>query len=39
VGDIVTINVVESATASKNATTKTNRASGLSASWSGVLAN
>ena len=37
-GDIVTINVVESATASKNATTKTSRASGLAASWSGVLA-
>jgi flagellar L-ring protein precursor FlgH len=37
VGDIVTINVVESATASKNATTKTNRTSGLAASWSGVL--
>jgi len=38
VGDIVTINVVESATASKNAATKTSRASGLEASWSGVLA-
>jgi flagellar L-ring protein FlgH len=38
VGDLVTINVVESATASKNATTKTGRTSGLSASWSGVLA-
>ncbi len=38
VGDIVTINVVESATASKNATTKTGRTSGLAASWSGVLA-
>lgn len=37
VGDIVTINVVESATASKNATTKTGRTSGLEASWSGVL--
>ena len=38
VGDIVTINVVESATASKNASTKTARTSGLEASWSGVLA-
>ena len=37
VGDIVTINVVESASASKNATTKTARSSGLSAGWSGVL--
>jgi len=37
VGDIVTINVVESATASKNATTKTARESELSASWTGVL--
>jgi len=37
VGDVVTINVVESATASKNATTKTNRTSGVAASWSGVL--
>ena len=37
VGDIVTINVVESASASKNATTKTGRTSGLAASWSGVL--
>jgi flagellar L-ring protein precursor FlgH len=37
VGDIVTINVVESATASKNATTKTSRESDLSASWTGVL--
>ncbi len=37
VGDIVTINVVESATASKNATTKAGRTSGLEASWSGVL--
>jgi len=37
VGDIVTINVVESATASKNATTKTSRESELGASWSGVL--
>ena len=38
VGDIVTISVVESAQASKNATTKTARDSGLEASWSGVLA-
>jgi flagellar L-ring protein precursor FlgH len=37
VGDIVTINVVESATASNNAATKTARASGLEASWTGVL--
>ena len=37
VGDIVTINVVESATASKNATTKTDRTSELAASWTGVL--
>ena len=36
-GDIVTINVVESATASNNAATKTARTSGLEASWSGVL--
>ena len=39
VGDIVTINVVESATASNNAATKTARTSGLEASWGGVLAN
>jgi flagellar L-ring protein precursor FlgH len=37
VGDIVTINVVESASASKNATTKTSRDSNLAASWTGVL--
>jgi len=37
VGDIVTINVVESATASENATTKTSRDSNLAASWTGVL--
>ena len=37
VGDIVTINVVESATASKNATTKTSKESELGASWTGVL--
>ena len=39
VGDIVTISVVESAQASKNATTKTARDSGLEANWSGVLAS
>jgi flagellar L-ring protein precursor FlgH len=38
VGDIVTINIIESAKASKNATTKTARDSSLGASWSGVLA-
>jgi flagellar L-ring protein precursor FlgH len=38
IGDIVTINIVESARASKNATTKTARDSSLGASWSGVLA-
>lgn len=38
VGDIITINVVESASASKNATTKTSRSSDLAAGWSGVLA-
>jgi flagellar L-ring protein precursor FlgH len=37
VGDIVTINIVESARASKNATTKTARDSSLAAGWSGVL--
>jgi flagellar L-ring protein FlgH len=37
VGDIITINIVESAKASKNATTKTSRDSALQASWSGVL--
>jgi flagellar L-ring protein FlgH len=37
VGDIVTINVVESATASKNATTKTSKQSDLAAGWTGVL--
>jgi len=37
VGDIVTINIVESASASKNATTKTAKTSSLEASWSGVL--
>jgi flagellar L-ring protein FlgH len=37
IGDIVTINIVESASASKNAETKTARTSGVEASWSGVL--
>jgi flagellar L-ring protein precursor FlgH len=37
VGDIVTINIVESASASKNAKTKTSRDSSMEASWSGVL--
>lgn len=37
VGDIVTISIVESARASKNAATKTGRDSGLEASWSGVF--
>jgi flagellar L-ring protein FlgH len=37
VGYIVTISVVESAQASKNATTKTARDSGLEASWSGIF--
>jgi len=37
VGDIITINIVESAKASKNATTTTSRDSGLNASWSGVF--
>jgi flagellar L-ring protein precursor FlgH len=37
VGDIVTISIVESATASKNAATKTARDSGLEASWSGLF--
>jgi flagellar L-ring protein FlgH len=37
VGDIVTISIVESAKASKNATTKTERTSGLEASWSGLF--
>jgi len=37
VGDTVTISIVESATASKNAATKTGRASGLEASYSGIL--
>jgi flagellar L-ring protein precursor FlgH len=39
VGDIVTVNIVESATATKNATTKTSRTTALNASWSGVLQN
>jgi len=37
IGDVVTISVVESATASKNATTKTTRDSGLQADWSGLF--
>jgi len=37
VGDIVTINIVESAKASKNATTNTERSSGLEANWSGLF--
>jgi flagellar L-ring protein precursor FlgH len=37
VGDIVTISIVESARASKNAATKTGRDSGLEASWSGIF--
>jgi flagellar L-ring protein precursor FlgH len=37
VGDIITINIVESAKASKNATTTTSRDSGLNASWSGIF--
>jgi len=37
IGDIVTINIVESASASKNATTKASRKSEVEASWSGVL--
>jgi len=39
VGDIVTINIVESASASKNASTKTSKATALNASWTGVLQN
>ncbi|MCX8117523.1 MAG: flagellar basal body L-ring protein FlgH [Desulfobacterota bacterium] len=37
VGDIVTISIVESARASKNAETKTARDSGLNASWTGIF--
>ncbi len=37
VGDIVTISIVESASASKNATTATGRQSGMEASWSGIF--
>jgi flagellar L-ring protein FlgH len=37
VGDLITINIVESAKASKNATTTTSRDSGLNASWAGVF--
>jgi len=36
-GDIVTVNIVESASASKNAETKTERTSGLKADWSGLF--
>ena len=39
VGDIVTINIVESASASKNASTKTSKATALDAGWTGVLQN
>jgi flagellar L-ring protein precursor FlgH len=38
VGDIVTINIVESASAVKNATTKTSKTTAMDASWTGVLA-
>ena len=37
IGDIVTINIVESASASKNAKTKTSRDTSLEANWTGVL--
>ncbi len=37
VGDIVTINIVESSKASKNAETKTGRNSGSEANWSGLF--
>jgi len=37
IGDIVTINIVESTSALKNAKTKTSRDSSMEASWSGVL--
>lgn len=37
VGDTVTIKIVETASASKNAETKTGRNSGLKANWSGIL--
>jgi len=37
VGDIVTINIVESSSASKNAETKTERNSGVKANWSGLF--
>ncbi len=37
IGDIVTVNIVESASASKNATTKTSKATALDAGWTGVL--
>lgn len=37
VGDVVTVNIVEAASASKNAETKTSRNTALEATWSGVL--
>lgn len=37
VGDIVTIKIVESSSASKNAETKTERSSGVKANWSGLF--
>jgi len=37
VGDVVTINVVESSKASKNAETKTERGSGIQANWTGLF--
>ncbi|MGQ9846230.1 MAG: flagellar basal body L-ring protein FlgH [Bacteroidales bacterium] len=37
IGDIITINIVERATASKNAETKTDRESGAEADWSGLF--
>lgn len=37
VGDIVTVKIVESSSASKNAETKTERASGVKADWSGLF--
>jgi flagellar L-ring protein FlgH len=39
VGDIVTISIVESARASKNATTSTERQSGMDSTWSGVFSD
>ncbi len=37
VGDLVTIRIVESSSASKNAETKTERGSGVKANWSGLF--